>query len=344
MKKNDDAVKIARYISEFLNIYAVNFLTTSEHTLKSYRIALGLYIKFLETKTYTPGNFSRNCFEREKIEQWIVWLKESRNCSNETCNVRLGSLRVFLEFLGSQDIEYLYLYQEAQKVKRQKCTKGKIEGFTRESVAAMLSIPDVSTNTGKRDLVFLTLLYATAGRLDEIRSIKICHMHLNAEKPYVILIGKRKRIRTAYLLPKVVTYIKAYLDAFHDDLPDPDAYLFYSRVGGKYVKLSETALAKRIKICAKAAHEKCSDVPLDAHAHQFRHAKASHWLEDGINVVQVSFLLGHEQLETTMRYLDITTEDKIKALATLEDETLKSKPKKWKGKKGTLSDFCGIKK
>lgn len=84
--------------------------------------------------------------------------------------------------------------------------------------------------------------------------------------------------------------------------------------------------------------------PLDAHAHQFRHAKASHWLEDGINVVQVSFLLGHEQLETTMRYLDITTEDKIKALATLEDETQKTVPKKWKNKNGTLTDFCGLKK
>ena len=189
-----------------------------------------------------------------------------------------------------------------------------------------------------------TLLYATAGRLDEFRSIKIRHLHLDGKKPYVNLIGKRDKIRTAYLLPKVVAYIKVYLSAFHDGTPDPDAYLFYSRVGGKYTKLTEPALAKRIKICAKAAHEKCTDVPLDAHAHQFRHAKASHWLEDGINVVQVSFLLGHEQLETTMRYLDITTEDKIKALATLEDETQKTVPKKWKNKNGTLTDFCGLKK
>lgn len=219
-------------------------------------------------------------------------VKRIRNCSPETCNVRLGSLRVFLEFLSDKDIEYLYLYQEAQKIKRQKCTKKKVSGFTRDAVAAMLAVPDVSTKTGKRDLVFLTLLYATAGRLDEIRSIKIQHLHLEGKKPYVNLIGKRDKIRTAYLLPKVVAYINAYLDAFHDGSPDPEAYLFYSRVGGKYTKLSEPALAKRIKICAETAHESCPEVPLDAHAHQFRHAKASHWLEDGINVVQVSFLSG----------------------------------------------------
>ncbi len=70
--------------------------------------------------------------------------------------------------------------------------------------------------------------------------------------------------------------------------------------------------------------KKCPDVPLGAHAHQFRHAKASHWLEDGISIVQIGFLLGHEQLETTMKYLDITTEEKASALATLEMEREKS--------------------
>ena len=97
---------------------------------------------------------------------------------------------------------------------------------------------------------------------------------------------------------------------------------FIPRVGNKKEKkkkkkLTEAALAKRIKICAARAHEICPDVPLDAHAHQFRHAKASHWLEDGMNVVQVSFLLGHAQLETTMRYLDISIDDKAKAIYNL---------------------------
>ena len=68
------------------------------------------------------------------------------------------------------------------------------------------------------------------------------------------------------------------------------------------------------------AHDKCSDVPLDLHAHQFRHAKASHWLENGMNIAKISNLLGHENIQTTMVYLDITTEQEEKALETLEDE------------------------
>ena len=62
-----------------------------------------------------------------------------------------------------------------------------------------------------------------------------------------------------------------------------------------------------------------------------------------MNIVQISFLLGHEQLETTMVYLDITTEQETEALATLEDENDKQMPKKWKTISGSLYSLCGVK-
>ena len=81
--------------------------------------------------------------------------------------------------------------------------------------------------------------------------------------------------------------------------------------------MTQSAMDKVLKKHAGIAHEICKEVPLGLHAHQLRHAKASHWLEDGMNIIQISFLLGHEQLQTTMIYLDVTTEDAIRALATL---------------------------
>ena len=53
-------------------------------------------------------------------------------------------------------------------------------------------------------------------------------------------------------------------------------------------------------------------------------------MEDGINIVEISKLLGHESIETTMVYQDITTEQQIRALATLEGEATNTIPKKWK--------------
>lgn len=106
--------------------------------------------------------------------------------------------------------------------------------------------------------------------------------------------------------------------------------------------MTQAAIDKMLKKYAKEAHLLCDEVPWGLHAHQFRHAKASHWLEEGMNIVQISFLLGHEQLETTMIYLDITTEDERKALATLAYEKDGSILPKWKNADGSLVDFCGI--
>ena len=64
-------------------------------------------------------------------------------------------------------------------------------------------------------------------------------------------------------------------------------------------------------------------------------------MEDGMNIVQISFLLGHSNIQTTMVYLDITTEQEAKALATLEDEDKKNVSKKWKSNNGSLAAFCG---
>lgn len=333
---------LSRYISDFLHDYAPNHLTHSECTLKSYKDALTLYVLFLEDGGVAPSAFTKSCFERKSIERWIVWLKEKRGCSPATCNVRLASVRVFLEFIGSRDVSLMYLYQEARAIKRQKCARKKVKGLTRDAVTEMLASPDPTTGIGKRDLVFMILLYATAGRLDEIRSIKIDQLHTSEKKPYVTIVGKGGKTRTLYLLPRAVSHIEKYIHDVHGNLADSGAYLFYSRAGGKYAKLTEPAIDKRLKKYAKEAHERCPDVPLNIHAHQFRHGKASHWIEDGLNVLQVSFLLGHANLETTMVYLDISTEEKVKALATLENEHDKKVSKKWKNTDGSLTSFCGL--
>ena len=343
MKKAiNEAVSISRHINTFLNEYVPSQKTRSEHTLKSYNVALTLYLGFLETERgITPTNLRGECFSVQYIEEWLRWLMEKRCCSPETCNVRLASMRVFLAYLGKRDMSLLYLTNSASQIERKKTYRKKVEGMSKDAVGVLLRTPDLSTKTGRRDMALLVLMYGTAARIDEILSLKVGHLHLNAKKPFANIIGKGDKLRTLYLLPKTVAHITEHLNEFHGSTPNPDSYVFYSRNGGG--KMSQTAISKRLKKYAEIAHKVCPDVPLTLHAHQIRHAKASHWLEDGMNIVQISFLLGHEQLETTMVYLDITTEQEAKALATLEDENDRLISKKWKAPGGGLSGFCGVK-
>ena len=110
MRATKESVAIAKHISTFLSEYMPSQKTKSEYTIKSYDEALCLYIGFLETeKGVNDGNLCGNCFCAENIESWLVWLRDVRGNSPETCNTRLASLRAFIKYLGKQELKYLYL-------------------------------------------------------------------------------------------------------------------------------------------------------------------------------------------------------------------------------------------
>jgi len=342
-RASDESVKIAQYISAFLNVYVPSQRTRSSHTLRAYHCALSLYVGFLETqKGVRSEALCGECFNAEYIEDWLLWIMEHRGCSPQTCNNRLASLRVFLKFLGKKDVSFMHLSHAASQIPRKKHIRKKVKGMSKNAVQSLLSAPDLSTKTGRRDLALMIAIYSTAARLDEVLSLRIKHLHLVAAKPCITVVGKGDKIRTLYLLPKVVAHMEKYIKEFHGAHPEPDALVFYSRNSGLFGKMSQTAVSSRLAIHAATANAVCNEVSLDLHAHQLRHAKASHWLEDGMNIVQISFLLGHEHLNTTMIYLDITNEQELKALATLDDENDKVVSKKWKCHTSSLADFCGV--
>lgn len=346
MKKvTNEALLIAKYIHDWICVYTTSIQSNSPHTVRRHMITLSLFVDFLEKeKKVNSLSLTGKCFSRSYIEEWILWMKNMRNCSGETCNVRLASIRAFLKYLAGKDVSYLSLYQSSTLIPRQRVVRKKITGMSKEAMKTLMSIPDVSTKTGQRDLVLLVVLYCTAGRIDEILSIKMNQLHLEASKPYITVIGKRRKIRTLYILPKAVAHLKKYLKEFHSAEPNPEAYLFYSRNKGVMGKMTPESVNQQLKKYAAFAHRICSDVPIKLHAHQIRHTKASHWLEDGMNIVQISFLLGHASLETTMTYLDITTEQESKALATMEDENKQYIPKKWKTDSDSLASLLGLNK
>lgn len=343
-KASKEAIEISTAIARFLNEYAPFHLTQSEETLKSYEDTLKIYINYLETeRKITCADLSWTCFEAEIIEDWMKWLEKTRGNCHSTINDRLSSLRTFLKYVGKHDIKRLCIYEKATSIPLLKTEKRKIESLTKDSVKAILSVPDLTTAIGRRDLCIITLLYSTAARISEVRLLKINQIHLESNKPYVIVRGKGNKIRTLYLRPNSAKVLKGYLGEFHGKKPEPDNYLFPSRVGDGCNPLTTAAIDKRLKIYAKAAHELCPDVPLNLHPHHFRHAKASHWLEDGLNIVNISFLLGHRQLETTMIYVEVSEESHRAALASLENDEDRAIKPKWEADE-SLSKFCGLSK
>lgn len=344
MKKfRNESKEIINYITKFLNTYVLSQRTESEHTLKSYHITLKLYLQFLEENDVTISNINYKCFDVSHIEKWLDWLINIRKNKSQSVNNRLASLRVFLNYLGREDISLLNLYTEATLIPRRKQPKVKVKGISKEAIKILFDVIDKESISGKRDLTMFVLIYNTGIRLNEALSIKIKDLHLNIEKSYVSITGKGNKLRSLYLLPKTVNYIKNYIKENHGQQPKDDDYLFYSRVKGKQYKLTEKAIEKQLRKWATIANKRYNEIPIDLSPHQLRHSAACHWLDDGMNIVQISYLLGHEQLQTTMVYLEVTTAQKAKALEIInKDDSNESKDKKWIKDISKLTDLCKI--
>jgi site-specific recombinase XerD len=104
MKKvTGEAYQIAKYMHEWICVYAPSIQANSSHTVRGYSITLSLFVDFFEKEMkINSSSLVSECFSREYIEEWILWLKNKRNCSGETCNIRLASIRAFLKYLAGK--------------------------------------------------------------------------------------------------------------------------------------------------------------------------------------------------------------------------------------------------
>lgn len=335
-KVNNESIDIANYINKYLNGYIQHNISTSECTLKSYRDTLRLYLEYLETTGINLNKLSYECFNTNNIENWLIYLKDTRNNTNQTINLRLTSLKVFLEYLGKQDISLLYIYTEACTISKRRTSKTKVKGVSKTAIKVLFNSINQLNKSGRKDITMFILMYNTGARLNEILSLKLKDIILNVKDPYISIIGKGNKLRCLYLLPKTVEHLEKYIQENHINSKNDD-YLFYSKIKGKENKLSEQSVEKQLRKWAAIANKLCKEIPLNLHPHQLRHSAATHWLDDGMNIVQISYLLGHEQLQTTMTYLEITTAQKARALEVIDDN---KSEKVWKSEISSLTQLC----
>lgn len=346
MKKktnSDEAIIIAQAIREWFNVFLPNVRSASSNTIRAYHASIEQYIDFLESvKGIKVVDFNGECFQPIIIQDWIKWLKDVRLCGNSSCNLRVTSIRSFLSYLSQKDSRFIFVELDAKKVKPLRAPKNNEIEFSQSALESFFSVIDVKTKIGKRDYTLFYLMYSLGARINEILSLRFCDIHIDLpeNQRYIDILGKRDKHRTPPVIPEVYIVINAYLKMFKDtganDLIFPSSH-------GKG-KLSQVAVNTRLKMYAKTAHEKDEQVPVDIHCHCLRHARATHWLEEGLSLPTIQKLMGHEDIRTTMRYVYVSPQQKAMALATLEDETQKNIVKKWKDNesKKTLKEFLGL--
>lgn len=351
MKNYTESITIASAFREWCHTHLPKSREMSVHSQRAYKDALSLYVTYLnDIVKITADTLSINSFSASIIENWMIWLKEERGCSSATCNHRLSCLRSFLNYLSTKDIRFLVCELEAKKVKKMRTPKKLPEEISQKAIANLFKVINQTSQKGRRDYTLFYLMYSIAARIDEILSLRIKDLHFErgSDIGYLEIIGKGSKRRTPPILQDVGRVLKAYIRMFHGNSPNQNAFLFQSNrnIISEDLKLTQSAIDKRIKLYSRLAHLTDSSIPEKMHCHHLRHARASHWLEQGLDLVSIQRLMGHADINTTSQYIFISTGQKLQVLTKLEDPVVQKVGKKWHNTRiaRDLFEYMGITK
>ena len=133
--------------------------------------------------------------------------------------------------------------------------------------------------------------------------------------------GKCNKYRTVVLSDATAKLVENYLSRYRSYAVGIDPL-----ITNRYQhKIDRDGISYIVKKYADALRKEDAAFPEHVHCHMFRHSKAMHMLEAGINIVYIRDFLGHEDISTTMIYVRADNRlknDAINALASkVADET-----------------------
>lgn len=159
--------------------------------------------------------------------------------------------------------------------------------LSREEVRALLEAP-----RNLRHRTLLAILYGSGLRVSEVARLKVADID-SARNVLWVRSGKGRKDRQALLPPKLRELLRCYWRSRR-----PTDWLFPG------VRLGQSISVKAIfTACRNAA--RAAGIAKPVHPHSLRHAFATHLLEAGVDLRTIQILLGHANLETTARYLQV---------------------------------------
>ena len=146
-----------------------------------------------------------------------------------------------------------------------------------------------------RDRVLLQVAYGCGLRLSELRHLQVADID-SARMVVHVRQGKGAKDRLVPLSVRLLAELRAYWRAYRPHRwlfpsPKPDRPITGSNIQRRFGRL--------VKQVGLTKH--CS-------MHTLRHSYATHLLEAGVDVLTLKTLLGHRSLETTTRYLHVSTQ------------------------------------
>lgn len=319
MRSNDFAVNLSAWFLKYLP----SRMGYSDNTLKSYRDSFVIFLRYCSSElSIKPEKIDFTRINRNMVEDFLSWLEHQKKHSVSTRNLRLAALHAFFRYIQLKLPEYMELCNSILAVRSKKVPAAEINYLSIEGIKTLLSIPDTTSRSGRRDLAVLALMYDTGARVQEIANLKAADIRIKTPST-IRLTGKGNKTRIIPLMPQTMSIMKKYMyDCGLFDQEKGSEPLFFNSKGEKLTRAGLSYILN--KYVEKAVAENKSLFSDKMSPHVLRHSKAMHLLQSGVNLIYIRDFLGHSSVTTTEIYAKANPEMKRKAI---EDASSKVLPK-----------------
>lgn len=168
---------------------------------------------------------------------------------------------------------------------------------TVDDIAHILSQPNLATPEGVRDRAILEVFYSTGIRRMELANLKLHDLDRHTGTLFIHQ-GKGQKDRFVPLGERAAAWLGKYLEQVRPRLvlPPDDGRVFLTDYGEPFINNRLSDLVKGYVLQAGIAHGAC---------HLFRHAMATHMLENGADIRFIQAMLGHCELTSTQIYTHV---------------------------------------
>lgn len=294
------------FLEYFINDYLKIIAGYSDNTIKSYKYSFKLFFDFMLTeKNKTPDQITFKVVNSSVMLGFMKWLKEKRSCSQSTLQQRLAAFLSFSEYAQNRNFDAACSFRNGVlSVPRRKVPHQKKTFFSVQEMEILLKTPDDTTEIGYRDLILMSVMYASGARAQEICDLKVGAISFDSERTLLIIHGKGDKTRRIILSKQCAEQLRKYL-IHRRTIDKPDSFIFYAN-GNK--KMTIAGMEKTIKKYVKIAKEQNPYLFQEESysPHSFRHSTATHMLESGVPLIVIKNFLGHASVQTTQIYAEIS--------------------------------------
>ena len=219
----------------------------------------------------------------DMIMEYLLYLSKTLGCSRVKCKMAAQSISFFMRHVAKRP------YVIPTVIYPRPSSKLPAVMLPEEIMKLIDGVQNIKHRT------ILMLLYSTGMRVSEIANCKIADID-SANMRIKVVQGKGAKDRYTIMSQQVLLELRAYYLIYK-----PKEYLFNGyRAAKRYSVRTIQHIMQQALIKAGLKNKHYS-------IHTIRHSFATHLLDNGTDLHTIKELLGHNNLQTTMQYMHLTS-------------------------------------